>query len=132
MNKYIDELFELCNESIKIKDIPVSAIVVKDNKIVGRGYNNKTVTNDPMSHAEINAIKNACNNIGDWRLTDCDIYITLEPCDMCLEVIKEARISNIYYLVPNNDKHNTKLKVKILTCLSIFFIFFSFFLFFKN
>ena len=105
MNKYIDKLFELADKAEKIKDIPVGAIVVKNNEIIGEGYNNRVLTNDPTGHAEINAIKNACDYIGDWRLSGCDLYVTLEPCDMCLSVIKESRIDNVYFLLKNTEKH---------------------------
>ena len=105
MDKYIDRLFELADKSLEINDIPVGAIVVKDNEILGEGFNNRVVTHDPTSHAEINAIKDASKKIGDWRLNGCDLYVTLEPCDMCLEVIKESRIDNVYYILENNEKH---------------------------
>ena len=105
MNKYLDKLFELADKAEKIKDIPVGAIVVKNNEIIGEGYNNRVLTNDPTGHAEINAIKNACDYIGDWRLSGCDLYVTLEPCDMCLSVIKESRIDNVYFLLKNTEKH---------------------------
>ncbi len=105
MNEYIDEIIMLANKAEKINDIPVGAIVVKDNTIIGRGFNNRVLTKDPTGHAEINAIKDASTNLGDWRLNGCDLYVTLEPCDMCIEVIKESRIDNIYFLLENKDKH---------------------------
>jgi tRNA(Arg) A34 adenosine deaminase TadA len=108
MNKYLDTLLELANQAESIGDIPVGAIVVKNNKIIGQGFNNRVLTNDPTGHAEINAIKDACSKLGDWRLTDCDLYVTLEPCDMCLETIKESRISNVYFVLENNEKHKYK------------------------
>ena len=105
MNKYIDVLFELADKAEQLKEIPVGAIVVKDNEIIGKGFNNRITTNDPTGHAEINAIKDACSNLGDWRLTGCDLYVTLEPCDMCIETIKESRIDNIYFILKNKEKH---------------------------
>ncbi|MCR4581150.1 MAG: nucleoside deaminase [Bacilli bacterium] len=108
MYNYIDELLELANKAENGKDIPVGAIVVLNNKIIGRGYNNRVVTNDPTGHAEINSIKEASKYLNDWRLSDCDLYVTLEPCDMCLEVIKESRIKNVYYLLENKEKHKYK------------------------
>lgn len=115
MDKYIDILFELASEAESNDDIPVGAIIVKNDEIIGRGFNNKVVTNDPTGHAEINAIKDACNSIGDWRLTGCDLYVTLEPCDMCLETIKESRVNNVYYLLENKEKHKyNKTYVRIM------------------
>jgi tRNA(Arg) A34 adenosine deaminase TadA len=108
MNGYLDVLLELANKAESIGDIPVGAIVVKDNEIIGQGFNNRVLTNDPTGHAEINAIKDACSKLGDWRLTDCDLYVTLEPCDMCLETIKESRISNVYFILENKEKHKYK------------------------
>ena len=108
MNEYIKILFELANESESIGDIPVGAIVVKDDKIIGKGFNNRVVTSDPTGHAEINAIKDACDRLNDWRLSDCDLYVTLEPCDMCMDVIRESRINNVYYLLENKEKHKFK------------------------
>ena len=117
MDKYIDELFMLANEAKKNNDIPVGAIVVKNSKVIGKGYNNRTVTNDPTGHAEINAIKDACNYISDWRLNGCDLYITLEPCEMCMNVIMESRIDNVYYLLENKEKHRyNKTNVCIINC----------------
>lgn len=108
MNKYMDELFTLANKAEQLGDIPVGAIVVKNDTIIGRGYNNRVKTNDPTGHAEINAIREACNVLCDWRLSECNLYVTLEPCDMCIETIKESRISNVYYLLENNEKHKFK------------------------
>ena len=117
MDKYIDELIALADKAEQLKEIPVGAIVIKDGKIIGRGFNNRITTTDPTGHAEINAIKEACNHLGDWRLNGCDLYITLEPCDMCLKVAQESRIDNVYYLLKNRDKHTYKqTNVCVLDC----------------
>ena len=108
MNEYIDKLIELANKAEQIGDIPIGAIVVKDDEIIGEGFNNRIITNDPTGHAEVNAIKDACNKLDDWRLSDCDLYVTLEPCDMCMEIIQESRIQNVYYLLENKEKHKYK------------------------
>jgi len=117
MNKYFDILFELADKAESNGDIPVGAIVVRDDSIIGEGFNNRVITNDPTGHAEINAIREASLNLGDWRLNGCDLYVTLEPCDMCLETIKESRIDNVYYIVENNDKHKyNSTNVCVLKC----------------
>ena len=108
VNNYINELLSLTDKAEQIKDIPVGAIVVKDNEIIGRGFNNRILTNDPTGHAEINAIKDACGKLGDWRLNGCDLYVTLEPCEMCLKVAQESRIDNVFYLLENREKHTYK------------------------
>ena len=104
-NKMYEILLKLSEKSSKNGDIPVSSIIVLNKKIIGKGYNNRHKKKNVLGHAEINAIKDATTNLGDWRLNGCDLYVTLEPCDMCIEVIKESRIDNIYFLLENKDKH---------------------------
>ena len=115
MNKYIEVLIKLSDKAESIGDIPVGAIVVKDNKIIGKGYNNRIKNKKVISHAEVNAIIDASKKLNDWRLNDCDLYVTLEPCDMCYEIIKQSRIKNVYYLLENKEKHKySKTNVHIL------------------
>ncbi len=78
-------------------EIPVGCIIVKDGKIIGRGYNKKEKLLIPLCHAEIEAIKGAAKKLKDWRLENCDLYVTLEPCVMCAGAIKEARIKKVYF-----------------------------------
>ena len=85
-------------EAIKAYDkgeIPVGAVIVKDGVIIGRGHNLKETLNDVTAHAEILAIKEASNKIGDWRLDGAEMYVTLEPCPMCAGAIVQARIPNV-------------------------------------
>ena len=103
MKQYIDEIMKLAHKSLKSGDIPVGAIVVKNNRIIGKGYNTREKDKNILGHAEINAIKNAIKAENTWKLSDCDIYVTLKPCNMCLEIIKQARIKNIYYLLDKLD-----------------------------
>lgn len=87
-------------EAVKALDnneIPVGSIVVKDNKIIGKGYNQVEKLNDPTAHAEIIAITAACNCIGSKYLDKCEIYVTLEPCVMCIGAISLARIDTVYF-----------------------------------
>lgn len=76
---------------------PFGAVVVLNNEIIGRGHNRVTKDNDPTSHAEINAIRDACKNIGSFQLTDCIVYTSCEPCPMCLAAIYWARVKKIYF-----------------------------------
>ena len=97
MNKFMDLAY---NQAIKARDIdevPVGAIIVKDNKVIARAYNLKEKTNDPLGHAEILCIKKACKKVGDWYLKDCELYVTLEPCVMCSGAIINSRIKKVYY-----------------------------------
>ena len=89
-------------------DVPVGAIIVKDNKIIARAYNKKAITNDPINHAEIIAIKKACKLIGNWRLNGCTIYVTLEPCPMCMGAIEQARIDCIVFGAKREKSNNTE------------------------
>lgn len=76
---------------------PFGAVVVRKNKIVGRGWNRVTSTNDPTAHAEIVAIRDACRRLKTFRLDDCELYTSCEPCPMCLSAIYWARLGNVFY-----------------------------------
>ena len=78
-------------------EVPVGAIVVKSGKIIGRGFNQVKTKNSVSSHAEINAINQASQFTSNYRLKDCDIYVTLEPCHMCAKAIVDARIDSLYF-----------------------------------
>ena len=78
-------------------EVPVGAIVVCDGKIVGEGRNRRETVKNALHHAEIEAINNACKNLGGWRLWKCDMYVTLEPCPMCAGAIINSRIKNVYF-----------------------------------
>ena len=95
---FIDKIMELSQKSFDADEIPVGAIVVKDGVIVGTGINNRTGSNSVVGHAEINAIEMACKNIGDWRLDNCELYVSLKPCMMCTGAIVDSRIKKVYYL----------------------------------
>lgn len=83
-------------------EVPVGAVIVKNGKILAKAHNKKEKQNDVLSHAEILAIKKASKKIGDWRLKDCVMYVTLKPCSMCLSVIKQSRISKVFYILEDN------------------------------
>lgn len=82
---------------------PFGAIIVRDNIIIGRGYNKVTSTNDPTAHAEVVAIRDACNSIGSFQLNDCILYTSCEPCPMCLGAIYWARIDKVFYAANKFD-----------------------------
>ena len=98
VNEFIDKIYELAVDSYNNDEIPVGAIIVKNNKIIGIGVNNREKEHSVIGHAEINAIEEACKYIGDWRLEDCVMYVTLLPCMMCSGAIVESRIKKVYYL----------------------------------
>ena len=98
MNKYIDKIVELAKVAYDNDDIPVGAIVVKDKEIIGEGFNTRNSFKSVIGHAEIDAIEMACKHIGDWRLDDCTMYVTLLPCMMCTGALIESKKKKVYYL----------------------------------
>ena len=91
---------DLAKESFDFDEVPVGAVVVKGEKILGKGRNTVISDNDVSSHAEINAIRNASVTIGNYRLNDCVMYVTLEPCHMCAKAIVDARICSVIFGCP--------------------------------
>lgn len=113
--KYMTEALRLAKKAFCEDEIPVGAVVVKNNKIIGCGYNQKEQYKNPLKHAELIAIEQACKNIGDWRLNDCEIYVTLRPCDMCMGAIVETRIKKIIYGINRGDQmFNDKKDIEIV------------------
>ena len=94
---YMKEALKEAKKAYKKQEIPVGAIIVKDGKIIARGYNQKELKKDSTMHAEIIAIRKASKKIGAWRLNDCEMYITLEPCPMCAAAILQSRIKSVYF-----------------------------------
>ncbi len=112
MERYINELKKLVERAYKKGEVPVAALIVKDNQIISKAYNNKETKKNPLMHAEILAIIKACKKLGDWRLDGCDMYVTLKPCDMCSAIIEESRINNVFYILDNNEVKNRKVNYK--------------------
>lgn len=101
--KYIDLAIDEGKKALKFGEIPVGAVIVKDDKIIGKGYNLKESKKSIIGHAEIMAIEEACNTIGDWRLNGAEMYVTLEPCPMCASAIIQSRISKLHIGTFNKD-----------------------------
>ena len=98
MNEYFMKLaYCEAKKAYKNDEIPVGCVIVCENEIVACGYNKKERKNNALMHAEIIAIDKACRKLSSWRLDNCDIYVTLEPCMMCMGAIIESRIRNVYY-----------------------------------
>ena len=85
------------DKAFKSKEIPVGAVVIKEDKVIGRAYNQREQLNDPTAHAEIIAITAAANTLGDWRLNGCTLYVTKEPCSMCAGAIINSRLDMIVF-----------------------------------
>lgn len=94
-NFYMKKALEGAQEAYKLKEVPIGAVIVKNGKIVGSGYNIKETSLDTTNHAEIIAIKEASKNLKNWRLTDCTMYVTVEPCPMCAGAIVNSRIKEL-------------------------------------
>lgn len=95
--KFMQKALELARESALEGEVPVGAVIVKGNEIVGTGRNRREYGKNALYHAEIEAIDNACKALGGWRLWQCDMYVTLEPCPMCAGAIINSRIKTVYY-----------------------------------
>ena len=114
MKKILKKLKSNNIKAIKNNDVPVSCIIIKNDTIVSTSYNKKNKKNNPLCHAEINAIIKAAKVTNSWNLNDCELYVTLEPCEMCKKVIEEARIKRVYYILNNTKKiNNTTLYNKL-------------------
>lgn len=111
---FMDEALKMALKSYNLKEIPVGAVLVKNGKIISKGYNKRERKNKVISHAEINCILKASRKLKTWKLDNCDIYVTLKPCSMCESVIKQSRIRNVYYLIDKdiNKKEYYRTLVK--------------------
>lgn len=90
------EAIRQAKKAAAIGEVPIGCVIVYKGKIIGRGYNRRVADKNTLSHAELNAIRKASKAMGDWRLEDCDMYVTLEPCQMCSGAIVQARMHKVY------------------------------------
>lgn len=122
MEKYMIEALKEANKAFSINEVPIGCVIVKDNKIISRGYNKKESTNLATSHAEIIAINKACKKLNNWRLLDCTLYVTVEPCLMCCGAIIQSRIKKVVYGTSNEnygavellEKNNIEVEKNVL------------------
>ncbi|MDD2490154.1 MAG: nucleoside deaminase [Bacilli bacterium] len=110
MKEAMKQAIKACNRG----EIPVGAVIVKDGKVIARGYNKKEKTKDVTKHAEIIAIQKACKKNNDWRLSGCSLYVTLEPCLMCMGALLEARIDKLVFGAVSENKNSEKANNKSL------------------
>ena len=94
---YMEEALALAREAARDGEVPVGCVIVRDGRIVGRGRNRRETGKTALGHAEIEAIAQACETLGGWRLWECTLYVTLEPCSMCAGAIINARIPRVVY-----------------------------------
>ncbi len=95
--KFMKRAIELSKIAFNSGEVPVGAVIVKNGEIVGEGYNMREAKHNALSHAEIEAINSACKNLNSWRLDDCEMYVTLEPCPMCTGAIINSRIKTVIF-----------------------------------
>ncbi len=94
---WLKQAFFLAEKAASEDEVPVGAIVVKGDRVIGEGYNRREQLQDPVAHAEILAIQEASRHLGSWRLNDCVLVVTLEPCPMCLAACQQARLSQVFF-----------------------------------
>ena len=109
---YMQVALQQANKAAKRDEVPVGAVIVYNGKIIAKAYNKREHRHDATAHAEILAIKKACRKLKNFRLAECDMYVTLEPCVMCMGAILNARIKNLYYGAGAN-------KPNVLSCAEI-------------
>ena len=100
---YIDGTLEDAKKSLLTEDVPIGALIVLNNEIIAFGYNTREKDHSVLGHAEINAIEQATRKLKRWNLSDCELYVSLEPCSMCKEIIKQTRLKKVYYLLSKPD-----------------------------
>ena len=96
-NYFMQEALLEAKKALKLDEVPIGAIIIKDNEIIGRGFNLKRNSNDALAHAEMIAINEAMNTLNTWNLNDCTMYVTLEPCMMCLGALVHCRIKRLVF-----------------------------------
>ena len=93
--KYMKEAIRQAKKAYALDEVPIGCVIVQDGKIIARGYNRRNTDKNTLAHAELTAIRKASRKTGDWRLEDCTMYVTLEPCQMCAGAIVQARIPRV-------------------------------------
>ena len=112
VEEYINLAIKQAKKAYNKNEVPIGAVIVKNNKVISYAHNNREKSQIATNHAEIIAINKACKKLHSWRLDDCDLYVTLEPCPMCAGAILNARIRNVYVGAKNtNDKENLCEKI---------------------
>lgn len=111
---FMQEALYEAQKAYELKEVPIGAIVVNQGVIIGRGYNRRNCDKDPFAHGEMMAIKEASLAIGDWRLEECTLYVTLEPCPMCAGAIVQSRIPRVVIGAPNYKSGSAGTIINIL------------------
>ena len=99
--KYMKEAMRQAKKALALEEVPIGCVIVREGKIIARGYNRRNTDKNTLSHAELNAIRKASKAVGDWRLEGCTMYVTLEPCQMCSGALVQSRIDRVIVGAPN-------------------------------
>lgn len=111
---YMEEAIKQAEKAFNKQEVPVGAIIVCNEKIIAKSYNKIEKRKSIFGHAEINVIKKAMKTKKDWRLNDCELYVTLEPCHMCKEIIKKVRIKKVVFGVKNKETNKKIKEMKLI------------------
>lgn len=117
--KYMRFALKEAQKAALIDEVPVGCIIVLNDKIIAKAHNKKETTNDPCGHAEIIAIRKACKKINNWRLENCEMYVTIEPCIMCSGAIIQSRIKKIFYGAKDNKGGGLGTSINVLEAKNI-------------
>ena len=112
--KFMREAIRLARRAASYGEMPVGAVIVRNGEIISRGYNRRETKKNALLHAEITAIDRACKKLGGWRLPECELYVTLEPCPMCAGAILNSRIEQVYYGVADEKSGCTGSRINLL------------------
>lgn len=112
---FMEEAIKLAQKAYLKGEVPIGAAIVKNGKIIAKAYNNRERTQQAINHAEIIAIKKACKKLKSWRLNDCDMYVTLEPCAMCAGAILNARLKSVHIACLDDSHGAVVSKYQLLT-----------------
>jgi len=115
-NYYMRKAYEQALKAYDIDEVPIGCVIAYNGKIIGRGYNKRNSQGNSLSHAEIAAINEACGTIGDWRLEDCVLFVTVEPCPMCAGAIVQSRIKEVVFGARNSKAGCGGSVLNILSC----------------
>ena len=116
MKKINKTLWKEANKAYRKNEIPVGCVITQNGRIIARAHNNKQSMHDVTGHAEIIAIKKASQKVKDWRLENCELYVTLEPCNMCKEVIRQSRIKKVNYILASKFNNEDNKQIKYIQC----------------
>ncbi len=106
---YMELALNQAQKAFKKKEIPIGCVIVKNGKVLAKAYNTREKSKSAIAHAEILAIKKACKRVKNWRLEDAEIFVTVEPCLMCMGAILNARIKSVYFGAKNTSMENAKI-----------------------